>query len=118
MTTRIPRHTSWKIIALGCLLAALLYGFHPEVGQFTLLINGQPITNPVFRLAAGPALFVTLLFVAGLSALALLGMGMMIFLGFVGLVFLALIFIAPYFGPVLLLFCLIIAILSAGGTKE
>jgi hypothetical protein len=92
----------------------LLYLFHPSVGQFTLLVNGQPVTEPLFRLAAVPALLVVILFIGVLSVLAMLGVGMFLFLGALGIALLSMLFIAPYFWPILLMFCLIISIMSSG----
>lgn len=107
-------HLSLKILLLGGVLAALLYLFHPDVGQFNLLINGRPVAEPLFRLAAIPALLLLALFIGILSALAMLGVGMLIFMGVLGFALLGILIIAPYFWPVLLLFILLILILSPG----
>lgn len=114
MSIQTHSHLSLKIIMLGTLIAALLYLFHPGVGQFSLLMNGHPVSEPMFRLAALPTLTVAILFVAGLSLLALLGVGMMLFFAALAFVLVGTLVIVPYFWPVLLLFCLVIMIMSPG----
>ncbi len=101
-----------KILLLGGVLAALVYLFHPDVGQFNLLINGQPVAEPLFRLAAIPALLLVMLFIGILSVLAMLGVGMLMFMGVFGFALLGILIVAPYFWPVLLLFLVLILILS------
>lgn len=108
-------HLLLKILLLGGLLAALVYLFHPDVGQFSLSFKGQPVAEPLFRLAAIPALLLVILFIGILSALAMLGVGMLMFLGVLGFSLLGILVIAPYFWPVLLLFLVLILILSPSG---
>ncbi|AEF99260.1 hypothetical protein [Methylomonas methanica] len=108
-------HLLLKILLLGGVLAALVYLFHPDVGQFNLLINGQPVAEPLFRLAAIPAVLLVMLFVGILSVLAMLGVGMLMFMGVLGFALLGVLVIAPYFWPVLLLFLVLILILSPSG---
>ena len=111
-------HLFLKTVILGTLIAALVYLFHPGVGQFSLLINGQPVAEPLFRLAAIPALLLVMAFIGVLAALAMLGVGMMIFMGTVGFALLSLLIVAPYFWPVLLIFCLIILIMASGNGRS
>lgn len=113
MSRQQNKRLAVKIITLGGVIATLLYLFHPSVGQFTLLVNGQPV-EPLFRLAAVPALFVVILFIGVLSVLAMLGVGMFLFMGALGIALLSVLFIAPYFWPIWLMFCLIISIMSSG----
>lgn len=105
-------HLLLKILLLGGLLAALVYLFHPDVRQFSLSFNGQPVAEPLFRLAAIPVLLLVILFIGILSALAMLGVGMLMFLGVLGFSLLGILVIAPYFWPVLLLFLVLILIMS------
>lgn len=114
MSAQPNRHLFLKTVILGSLLAALVYLFHPGVGQFSLLINGQPVAEPLFRLAAIPALLLVMALIGVLAVLAMLGVGMLIFMGAVGFALLGLLIIAPYFWPVLLLFCLLILVMSSG----
>lgn len=115
MATHNNAHLLLKILLLGSVLAALVYLFHPDVGQFNLLINGRPVAEPLFRLAAIPALLLVMLFIGILSVLAMLGVGMLMFMGVLGFALLGILLIAPYFWPVLLLFLVLILILSPSG---
>ena len=63
MPTPKNRPLILQILLLGGLIAALIYLFHPGVGQFSLLINGQPVAEPLFRLAAIPVLLLVMAFV-------------------------------------------------------
>ncbi|MDD2738463.1 MAG: hypothetical protein PHR94_05985 [Methylomonas lenta] len=118
MSTKPNHHLLLKTLILGGLIAALVYLFHPGVGQFSLLINGQPVAEPLFRLAAIPALLLVMLFIGILSVLAALGVGMFIFMGVLGFSLLSILIIAPYFWPVLLVFLVIVLIMSSGGSKN
>lgn len=118
MPIRTHSHLSLKIIALGGIVAALLYLLHPGVGQLEILINGQPIAEPLFRLPALLVLLVAMLLVGGLSVLALFGVGMMVFFAALGFAMAGILLIAPYFWPVLLLFCMIIVIMSSGANTN
>lgn len=112
MAVNSNSHLVVKILLLGGVLAALVYLFHPDVGQFNLTINGQPVAEPWFRLAAVPALLLVLLLMGTLSVLAMLGVGMLMFVSALGFALLGVLLVAPYFWPVLLLFLLLILILS------
>ena len=99
-----------KIIFISALIAALVYYFHPGVGTFSLVINGEPVADPLIRLAAFPTFLFTLLFAAVLIFVAFLGIGLFtLFLVFV-LVMLGVVLVAPYFWPVLaMIFVLILS---------
>lgn len=118
MSTQPNHHLLLKTLILGGLIATLFYLFHPDVGQFSLLINGQPVAEPFFRLAALPAMLLVMLFVGILSVLAMLGVGMFIFIGALSFALLSLLIIAPYFWPVLLVFFTIVLIMSSGGGNK
>jgi hypothetical protein len=108
-------HFIGKII-ISILIAALVYFFHPGVGQFGLIINGEPVADPLIRLAALPTLIVALLFTVVLIILAFLGVGM--FIGGLGLILLGIFFLAPYFWPILVIITLIILVMSFGSTDK
>lgn len=118
MSAKPNHHLFLKTLILGGLIAALIYLFHPGVGQFSLLINGQPVAEPLFRLAAIPALLLVMLFVGVLSVLAMFGVGMFIFMGALGFALLSILIIAPYFWPVLLVFFMIVLIMSSGDSQD
>jgi hypothetical protein len=117
MATKFKRHLFVKTVVLGGILASLLYLFHPGVGSFAVSYNGQPVAEPLFRLAAIPAVLLALALMGVLAFLAVLGVGMMLFMAMLGFAMLTVLIIAPYFWPVLLLFCLIILIMSLGNNQ-
>ncbi len=103
-----------KVLAVGAVIAVLSYMFHPEVGQFSLIINGQPVAEPLVRIAAIPTFLVIMGFTALLILLLFFGIGLFFFLGAL-IISIAFCFVlAPYFWPVLAVLCLIIAIVSVG----
>jgi hypothetical protein len=61
------RHLIIKLLIAGCLIAFLAYLFHPDVGQFSLTINGEPVAEPLARLAALPTLLMVILLTALLT---------------------------------------------------
>lgn len=112
------KHLILKTVILGGLMAVLIYWFHPGVGQFSLIINGEPVAEPLFRLAAIPAFLLVILFIGILTVLAMLGVGMFMFMTALAFSLLAILLIAPYFWPVMVMFCLIILIMSASSSKK
>lgn len=54
----------FKVTAVGLIIAALSYLFNPEVGEFTFMVNGQPITEPFVKFSA----FATFLTIIMLTA--------------------------------------------------
>jgi hypothetical protein len=100
------------------LLALLAYVFHPGVGHLSLTINGQPVANPLTRIAAVP-LFLAILLVTGiLAGLVILGVGTFLLIGFAlaGMVGIAV--AAPYFWPVLVIVILVVSLVSLGGKER
>lgn len=101
-----------KIVLIGGLLAMLLYLFHPAVGQFSIMIKGEPIAEPLIRLAALPTFFAVLFFTGILLVLAFLGIGIMVFLGTLLFLMLGIFFLAPYSWPILIIILLMIVLMS------
>lgn len=91
-------HLILKTVILGGVIAVLVYLFHPGVGQFSLLINGEPVAEPLFRLAALPAFLLALLFMGVLAVLAMLGVGMFIFMAALALLYWEFCLSPPIFG--------------------
>lgn len=118
MSQQRKRYVIIRILLLGCLIALLVYLFHPAVGSFNLMINGEPVAEPLVRFAAIPALFVVLFFTAILMLLAFFGVGLMVFAGAFLFVMLGIFVVAPYFWPLLLIIFLIIALLSVGDNEQ
>ncbi|WP_426994137.1 hypothetical protein [Methylomonas sp. CM2] len=113
------RHLLFATLLLGLLLASLIYAFHPEVGEFNLTINGQPVASPLFRLAAIPTLLAVFALFGILAVLALVGVGMMLFFAALGFALLGVFLIVPYSWPLLLLFGLLfVGLVSSGNPKN
>jgi hypothetical protein len=107
-----------KILVIGGLIAALVYFFHPGVGEFSLIINGQPVADPLIRFAAIPAFLMVMSFTAVLMLLAFLGVGMFIFMGALVFVMFGIFIVAPYFWPMLAIIFLVILLMSLGNNKN
>lgn len=103
-----------KVLIVGAVIAVLSYLFHPDIGQFSLIINGQPVAEPVVRFAAIPTFLVIMGFTAVLMMLLFFGIGMFIFFSALIFSLTFCIVMAPYFWPVLVVIFLIIAIMSLG----
>jgi hypothetical protein len=101
-----------KVLIVGLAIAILSYLFHPDVGQFRIMINGEPVANPLVRFAAIPA-FLTIMLITGLlMLLVFLGVGMFMFMAATFIALLAIAIAVPFFWPVLLIIFLIIALTS------
>ena len=86
------------------------------MGTFNLVINGEPVADPLIRLAAFPTFLFTLFFTAILIFVAFLGIGLFTFFLVLVLLMLGVVLVAPYFWPVLaMIFVLIILIRNIGG---
>ena len=104
-----------KVLIVGLLIAIGSYFFHPEVGQFSLMLNGEPIAAPWLRFAALPTVLVIMLITGLLMALLFLGVGVFLFMGAVFLALLGIFILVPFFWPVLLIMFLLMAVLSLLG---
>ncbi len=107
-----------KVLTVGVAIAVLSYLFHPEVGQLNVILNGQPIADPLVRFAAIPTFLVILGLTVILTILLFIGIGMFMFLGaiFVSLAFCFV--MAPYFWPVLAIIFLIIVLMSIDSSNK
>ena len=101
-----------KVLIVGLVIALLSYLFHPEVGQFSLMMNGQPVADPLVRFAALPTFFVTLLITGVLIGLLFLGVGVFLFMVAAFIAFLVMAIAVPFFWPVLLIIFLMIGMMS------
>jgi len=118
MPQQQKNHLILKILVLGGFIASLVYFFHPGVGQFSLIINGEPVADPLIRFAAFPTLLITLLFTSILLVFAFIGVGMFIFMLAFVFVTLGVFMVAPYFWPVLAIIFLIILFMSFDSNKD
>jgi len=107
-----------KVLLIGSLLATLTYLFHPAGGQFSIMINGEPVADPIVHFAAIPTLLAVLFFTGILMVLAFLGAGLFIFLAALMFMMLGIFIVAPYSWPVLVIIILMIALMSFGDKKN
>jgi hypothetical protein len=107
-----------KIVLLGLLLALLAYVFHPEGGHVSLTINGEPVSEPLARIAAIPAFLAILLLTGLLAGLVILGMGTFLLIGLVLLGSAGIALAIPTFWPVLVIVILAVSLASLGGREK
>jgi hypothetical protein len=105
-----------KVLILGGIIAVLSYLFHPSVGQLTLTINGQPVSEPLIRFAALPTFLAVMAIVSLLSIMIFLGVGLLLSILAVVFAFIACAFIAPYLWPLLAIIFLVILLTSYNHT--
>ena len=108
-----------NVLIVGGIIAILSYLFHPGVGQFSVMLNGEPVAEPLVRFAAIPTLLIIIVVTGLLITLLFLGVGLFMFLGamFVALAFIAI--MAPYFWPVLVIIFLMIGLMTfSHGDKD
>ena len=101
-----------KVLIIGGIIAILSYLFHPGVGQFSVMINGEPVAESLVRFAAIPTFLVFMLITGLLMVLLFLGAGALMFLAAMFFAFAVGFVIAPYFWPVLVIIFLIIALMA------
>jgi len=107
-----------KVLLVGLIIAVLVYLSHPVAGQFSIIINGEPITNSIIQLAALPTLLAILLFTGILTALAFFGVGLFIFLSVLIFMLLGVFMMAPYTWPVLVIIFITIVVMSFGNNRN
>jgi len=107
-----------KIVLLGLLLALLVYVFHPDGGHVSLTINGEPVTDPLARIAAVPAFLAILLLTGLLAGLVILGMSTFLLIGLVLLGAAGIALAVPTFWPVLVIVILAVSLASLGGREK
>lgn len=107
-----------KVLIVGAVIAVLSYLFHPEVGQLSVIINGQPIPDSLVSFAAIPTFLVILGLTIILTVLLFLGIGVFMFLGTLFVALAVCFVMAPYFWPVLVIIFLIIALMSFSHEKD
>jgi len=111
-------HLVTKILLVGGLIAGLIYLFHPEAGQFSVVINGEPLSDPLVRFAVIPTMLAVLFFTGILIVLTFFGVGLFVFLGALLFMMLGVFLVAPYAWPVLVIIFLTIALISFDNTKS
>ena len=101
-----------KVLVVGLVIAIFSYLFHPDVGQFSLMMNGTPVADPLVRFAAIPTFLVIMLITGVLMMLLFLGVGVFIFMAATFIALLGIAIAVPFFWPILLIIFLLIALLS------
>jgi len=103
-----------KVLMVGLVIAILSYLFHPDVGQFSIMMNGQPVAEPLVRFAAIPTFLVIMFITVVLMVLLFVGVGVFLFMAAIFLAFAGIAVVEPFFWPILLIIFLIIALTSFG----
>jgi hypothetical protein len=106
------KHLATKVLIVGGLVALLSYFFHPDIGQLSVMINGQPVADPLVHFAAIPTFLVIIGITGALMLLLFLGVGIFLFFGVLFFAFVLCAIIAPYFWPVLVIVFFIIALMA------
>jgi hypothetical protein len=101
-----------KVLIVGLVIAILSYLFHPDVGQFSIMMNGEPVADPLVRFAAIPTFLVVILITGVLMFLLFLGVGVFIFMAAIFMAFVGIAVAEPFFWPILLIIFLIITLMS------
>jgi hypothetical protein len=107
-----------KTVFVGILVAVLIYWFHPGVGHMNLMINGDPVAEPLAPFAAMTALLLVLGMTVILGLLMFFGVGLLIFLGVLFFGVFGIILVAPYFWPMLIIIFLVIGLMSIGNNHN
>ena len=107
-----------KVLIAGAIIAILSYLFHPGVGQLSVMLNGEPVAEPLIRIAAVPTFFLILMIAAALAALLLLGVGVFVFLFALFIALVVIFILAPYFWPVLVIVLLMIMLMTTGNSHK
>lgn len=101
-----------KVLIVGAIIAILSYLFHPGVGQLSIMINGEPVAEPLVHFAAIPTFLVIMMITGVLTILLFLGVGVFIFLFAMFVALISIFIMAPYFWPVLVIVLLMIALMT------
>ncbi len=101
-----------KVLIVGLVIATLGYLFHPDVGQFSIMMNGEPVADPLVRFAAIPTFLMIMLFTGVLMVLLFFGVGVFIFMAALLIAFAGLAVAVPFFWPILLIIFLIVVLTS------
>jgi hypothetical protein len=107
------------VLIVGAVIAILSYLFHPGVGQLSVMLNGEPVAEPLVRFAAVPTFLMVMIVTVVLIVLLFLGVGLFMFLIALFVAVVGIFIMAPYFWPVLVI-VLLMAILMAvsNGNKD
>ena len=104
------------VFVMGIVIALLSYLFHPDVGVFQLMVNGQPIDSPIIRFAALPSALAVIAISGVVAVLLFFGVGLVLFLAALFFALLMVFLVAPFFWPVLVVIFLMFVLLSPRGS--
>ncbi|MDO9170019.1 MAG: hypothetical protein Q7U18_13165 [Methylobacter sp.] len=107
-----------KVLIIGIIIAVLSYVFYPGVGQFSVMINGEPVADPLVRFAAVPTFLLIMMVTGVLMVLLFLGVGVLMFLGVIFAALIGIFIMAPYFWPVLVIVLLMVILMTLGNGNK
>lgn len=103
---------------VGVIIAVLSYVFYPGVGQFSVMINGEPVAEPLIRFAAVPTFLLIMMVTGVLMVLLFLGVGVLMFLGVMFVVLIGIFMMAPYVWPALIIILLAVALMTVSNDNK
>lgn len=106
------------VLIVVAVIAILSYFFLPDVEQLSLMINGEPVTEPLARFIAGPTFLLIMIIIGALMVLLFLGVGLFMFLLVLLMAVMGIFILAPYFWPVLIIVLLMIALITVGSGNK
>ena len=83
-----------------------------------MMINGQPVADPLVRFTAIPAFLLVMLITGVLMLLLFLGVGVFMFMAATFIALLGIAIAVPFFWPILLIIFLIIALMSLSHNQK
>jgi hypothetical protein len=108
-----------KVLIIGVVIAILSFLFHPGAGQLSIMLNGEPVADPLVRFAAVPTVISILILTAVMTVLLFLGVGVLMFLFAMFIALIGILIMAPYFWPVRVIMLLMMALMVVGnGSKD
>jgi hypothetical protein len=106
------------VLIVGAIIVILSYYFLPGAGQQSLMINGEAVTEPLARFAAGPTFLLIMIITGALMVLLFLGVGLFMFLLVLLMAVIGIFILAPYFWPVLIIVLLMITLITVGSGNK
>lgn len=118
MPQKHPKNLIIKVLVVGAIIAVLSYLFYPDVGQFSIMINGEPVAEPLVRFAAVPTFLLIMIVTGVLMVLLFLGVGVFMFLCVMFAALIGIFIMAPYFWPVLVIVLLMVTLMALGNGNK
>lgn len=107
-----------KVLVIGAVIAVLSYLFDPGVGRLSVMLNGDPVAEPLVRFAAVPTFLLVMMITGVLMVLLFLGVGVFMLLAVMFVALIGVFIIAPYFWPVLVIVLLMMTLMTVGNNKN